>query len=117
MHWYVQEMNDLRTQLGQEMVASHENKSKYTSVTEQLQELKTKFAVSEEMFKVCLYLCVCLFLCIVCAYKFAVSEELFMLSLSLCVYCADVYIQVCCVCGDVGEACLYIKGADTAAGS
>ena len=45
------EMNDLRTQLGQEMVASHKNKSKFTEVTEELQDLKTKFAVSEEMFR------------------------------------------------------------------
>ncbi len=41
----------VRTQLGQEMVASHENKSKFGAVTEQFQELKTKFAVSEEMWK------------------------------------------------------------------
>jgi len=32
-------------------VVSHENKSKFTTISEQFQDLKTKFAVSEEMCK------------------------------------------------------------------
>ena len=45
------ELNDLRTQLGQEMVMSNENKNKFTTMSEQFQDLKTKFAVTEEICK------------------------------------------------------------------
>jgi len=45
------ELEALRTQLGQEMVASHENKAKYTVLSEEFAELKTKFAVMEEAWK------------------------------------------------------------------
>lgn len=45
------ELEALRTQLGQEMVAAHENKTKFNNLSEEFAELKTKFAVMEEAWK------------------------------------------------------------------
>ena len=42
------ELNELRTQLGAEMVSSHEHKSKYTALNELFSDLKTRSAVLDE---------------------------------------------------------------------
>ena len=42
------ELNELRTQLGAEMVSSHEHRSKYTALNELYGDLKTKSAVLDE---------------------------------------------------------------------